>query len=201
MTTNIKAIFSEPLGIYQYHNDFTTNEKNIVEKNIFHKSFNNSISTDNQVLENTNLINIKNFINRCLFNYFSTVFNPKNNVEIYITESWLNKSLKGEFHHVHNHANSIVSGVFYFKTVENDLIKLHRNKQNVPFLFIEANKYNNFSCFAWVENVYEKQLVLFPSNLEHEVPPFKKGNERISLAFNTFVKGDINKSFTTSLKI
>ena len=34
-------------------------------------------------------------------------------------------------------------------------------------------------------------LVMFPSRLEHSVLNKKENNQRISLAFNTFIKGDI----------
>jgi len=34
-------------------------------------------------------------------------------------------------------------------------------------------------------------LMMFPSRLEHSVITKKESNNRISLAFNTFIKGDL----------
>ena len=36
-------------------------------------------------------------------------------------------------------------------------------------------------------------LVIFPSSLMHSVPPVKKDQVRVSLAFNTFIKGELGK--------
>ena len=37
-------------------------------------------------------------------------------------------------------------------------------------------------------------LLLFPSNLKHEVPPNESSDQRISLAFNTFAYGNIGEN-------
>ena len=35
------------------------------------------------------------------------------------------------------------------------------------------------------------ELILFPSNLQHSVPANQSDEDRISLSFNTWIKGDI----------
>tara|TARA_Y100001937_G_scaffold127249_1_gene198926 strand:+ start:3356 stop:4045 length:690 start_codon:yes stop_codon:yes gene_type:complete len=197
----IKILFADPIGIYKYENSFTQIEKDFINSATYNKNHSNLISNDNNVIDNLALINVKNFINNSLKDYFKNVFIPKNNVNIYITESWLNKTTEGKYHHIHNHANSIISGVFYFNTIKNDKITFYKDKPNAPYLRIEPQSFNNYNSSLHSINVVKKQLVLFSSNIEHEVPKFNDNDERISLAFNTFVKGDINNTFTTKLKL
>ena len=63
------------------------------------------------------------------------------------------------------------------------------------------NKFNLFNSNSLYLPVSSGQLVLFPSYLEHSVPVLKENVTRISLSFNTFIIGDINKSDAISLKI
>ncbi len=40
-------------------------------------------------------------------------YNNPNNITPYITQSWLNYTETNQYHHKHQHPNSLVSGVFY----------------------------------------------------------------------------------------
>jgi hypothetical protein len=46
----------------------------------------------------------------------------------YITQSWLNYTETNQYHHKHEHPNSLVSGVFYVNDMKN-LIKLNSLKK------------------------------------------------------------------------
>lgn len=112
------------------------------------------------VLEDPELSNIKAFCLDCIKKY-------TNDGDIYITDSWLTFSMPGEWHHCHNHPNSLLSGVFYVNTIRS----LH------TIVFPELGEET--------VNVARGDLLLFPSPLLHYVPE-NPGNElRISLAFNT----------------
>jgi len=37
------------------------------------------------------------------------------------------------------------------------------------------------------------ELILFPSNIQHSVPVNQSDEERISLSFNTWIKGNMGK--------
>jgi hypothetical protein len=54
---------------------------------------------------------------------FRTIICPKNNIELYITQSWLNYTEENQYHHRHEHPNSVVSGVLYFDSDKKDMIK------------------------------------------------------------------------------
>jgi uncharacterized protein (TIGR02466 family) len=142
---------------------------------------------------NTRLKKLKEFCEGHIKTYVKEVHNPVgNDVNFYITQSWLNITLPGEWHHQHWHSNSIISGVFYVATVENDEIIFYdsnaRLKDRVELHPEEPR--NIWNSKAWYIPVEKNVLVLFPSWMEHNVEPNKKqtGN-RISVSFNTFARG------------
>ena len=49
-------------------------------------------------------------------------------IHLKITQSWINFTKKGEYHHPHAHPNSLISGVFY---VEADKDKAESNKADI----------------------------------------------------------------------
>jgi hypothetical protein len=62
-----------------------------------------------------------------------------------------------------------------------------------PFLLnLKIKEFNPFNSIEWSVNVKDNTLLLFPSQLYHGVAPNFSNNNRISIAFNTFVKGQIS---------
>jgi uncharacterized protein (TIGR02466 family) len=94
------------------------------------------------------------------------------------------------FHHEHDHPNSIISGVFYFSADKtNDIISFKRSEyKQIQILYKEANDYNTVQTDIKVES---GDLVLFPSSVSHYVPNTESAKTRISLAFNSFVYGEL----------
>ena len=54
-----------------------------------------------------------------------------------------------------------------------------------------AINFNEDNSGSWYMPVVPGLLMMFPSRLEHSVITKKESNNRISLAFNTFIKGDL----------
>jgi hypothetical protein len=51
-----------------------------------------------------------------------------------------------------------------------------------------------YNCLEWDVPVQTGQLLFFPSSVRHGVPPREdRTTDRISLSFNTFVKGLVSK--------
>lgn len=156
----------------------------------------NTTSIDNNILENKEMKKLKQFIEKSLKEYFQNIYVPKNKVEPYITQSWCNYTKEGQFHHKHAHPNSFVSGVFYVQA-DRKKDKIYFYKDNYQQIKIPAKNYNLFNSESWWFETGTNDLVLFPSNLTHMVEKVV-GKERISLSFNTFLKGYIgeNKELT-----
>ena len=66
-----------------------------------HDNFGNLMTDNHNILDNNKFIDIKNFIQKSLNEYIQKVIQPKNDISIYITESWLNYNRTNEFHHLH----------------------------------------------------------------------------------------------------
>lgn len=105
-----------------------------------------------------------------------------------VKELWVNVLQTGGAQSLHNHANSLVSGVLY-------LTPSHPSAQTVfvkalggnGYVFANTHKGTSmgpFNADRWVSPAARPgDLLLFPSYLLHEVPT-NTGPERITLAFN-----------------
>ena len=56
---------------------------------------------------------------------------------------------------------------------------------------LPATKYNDYNSKSYKLPVSTGDIVLFPSSATHKVDTKKGKNERLSLAFNVFIKGDL----------
>ena len=196
MKATIHNIFPTPIYMTNINRPFTKQELEFVEdqKNHCSKNEGNINTKDNYILNRKELKNIKKFLDQCCKDYVDKIICPKNNLELYITQSWLNYTEENQYHHRHEHPNSIISGVFYFNS-NKDMIKFFSNikyQQIKPI--IDDKKYNLWNSTSWWFSVELGQLVMFPSSTTHQVDIKKGTNTRISLAFNTFYKGTIGSN-------
>ena len=159
----------------------------------------NSISIDKKILNNQNLKNIKSFIEHKINFFVQSIIKPKHNFNCYITESWLNFNKKGDSHQKHSHANSFLSGVFYVNVAGQDSITfLSPTKNLLTVEKFEENELN--SDYARIK-IKQGDLIIFYSHLDHKVDINQTNETRISLSFNTFIKGKISDEFTSALEI
>ena len=165
--------------------------KSIIEAGM-RKNAGNKHSTNSYIFE-TKLKKIKEFCEQQIKKYVEIIISPSQELEFYITESWINVTKPGEFHHLHYHPNSIISGVFYVNTVPEDHINLTDPNYKVKAIFNlgDQKEYNPWNSTQWWLPVEDNQLILFPSWLEHEVKHVEGNKNRISISFNTFVRGNL----------
>ena len=181
-------LFPVPVLIAHYPFDFSKefewikNLKMRNEENIKGVAYNDQ-SQDTFVLEKQELATIRQFIEVKLNEYVVNIMGAKN--KMVLTQSWVNKSKKGEFHQEHSHPNSIISGVWYPKINEKlppiEFIKSDKTGVNLSF-----DDYNMFTNERFMIPLKNGELILFPSNLSHCVSPNQCDEERISLSFNTW---------------
>lgn len=153
----------------------------------------NISSKEQYILRNTVLSPLHDLLEQKVKEYFQLVYNPAKDVNIYITQSWLNYSEVGQHHHRHCHPNSIVSGVLYIDaSAKSD--KIHFYRREYPQISIKPIEYTQWNSNSWWLPVKTGDLLLFPSSLDHMVEPIEEDEARttrISIAFNTFVNGII----------
>ena len=160
----------------------------------------NTTSINTNILENKEMKKLKQFIDKSLKEYVKSIYQPEHNVEPYITQSWCNYTKEGQFHHKHAHPNSFISGVFYVQA-DKSKDKIHFFKEGYQQINIPTKKYDKFNSTSWWFETETNDLIMFPSNLIHAVEKVV-GKERISLSFNTFLKGNLGDDISlTSLHL
>ncbi len=197
--STFELLFPTPVMFGNLNREFTKAELNFVTKNSKKTYINtgNTTSLNNYILDSKEFLGLKKIIQKYVEEYVAKVYKPKFNVKPYITQSWLNWTKPGEYHHVHEHPNSFISGVLYIHAnPQEDKIKFHKN--GYQQISLEADSYDILNSKSWWFSVGTGNIVMFPSSLTHNVDQVTSGETRISLAFNTFLKGTIgnNKSLT-----
>jgi uncharacterized protein (TIGR02466 family) len=197
--STINSIFPTPIYISKLDRELTPLELKFVDKNKkdFFKNEGNITSNNTYILNEKTFLNLKKELYLRVQDYFNKVISPSNNITPYITQSWLNYTETNQYHHKHEHPNSLVSGVFYINChEEHDKIKFFKSEYKT--IKPEIKTWNTWNSESWWFPVKTGDLIMFPSSLTHMVENKKGTNTRISLAFNVFIKGTIgnNKNLT-----
>ena len=111
-----------------------------------------------------------------------------------VSNLWMNVNTRGNYNHVHTHAGSVLSGVFYAKVptcCSGDLKFLRDFKdQNLKEGWGCDPNFDRWEHLNETEHYHspkENQLIVFPSWLPHSVDRSSSEDERISLSFNLHV--------------
>ena len=195
MERDLIPLFSKPV----YTGKIDVGNINLDNVNWIPNNF-NWTSDDMNILDKEEFSFLKEKLMFFVMDYFYGFMRVELKTKIDFTESWLNKTEKGQMHHRHWHPNSILSGVLYLST-EGDTGKIRFvNSQYNSFEFdtVEPSIYN---ASTWALTPEIGKVALFPSSLEHMVDTYEGNTPRISLAFNTFVKGPISTKPLTKLDL
>ena len=161
----------------------------VYSSGVFEQSLGNEISTSQWVLEAPELAQLKKDLMDHINIYFNEIMQV--DAELYMTNSWINVTAYEKQHSLHNHNNSILSGVFYINASDSQP-SISFNRMTPPFfLHMSAKQYTMFNSMEWNVPVEDGGIIIFPSNCFHFVKPNLTNNQRISIAFNTFIRGNI----------
>jgi uncharacterized protein (TIGR02466 family) len=133
------------------------------------------LSKDTYVLNNPEVKTLRNWIVDCVNEYAIEVC-KYHITEMGLTQSWVSAKSMDQMHQRHDHANSLVSGVFYWQDNCSPLV-LSQDSRDL----IRVNK--DFDAVAVPPS--KQGLILFPSYMQHHVDPIDSDNVRYSLAFNS----------------
>jgi uncharacterized protein (TIGR02466 family) len=107
---------------------------------------------------------------------------PSNSkLQYLISENWINVAPPGAYQEIHNHSNSLYSGVLYIDVGDNsgDLVLYNQNR--LTSILMPPNKLNPSKFRIKPKN---KKLIMFPSWLDHLVTENKSPQDRISISWN-----------------
>jgi uncharacterized protein (TIGR02466 family) len=196
--TNTLLLFGTPVFLYNEYSDSNyIHDTSEEQKELVLNRDQNYSSKNTNVLELEAYKDIKQRILNGLHTYVKDVLCIKDQHEFYITQSWLNVNPPNTSHHRHNHSNSIISGVYYVDTTDESTITFLSGATpsitNNTTLAIDVDHYNLANSTSWKVPVRNNDIIFFPSTTLHEVDANTSNRNRISLAFNCFVKGTFGK--------
>ena len=197
--STINGIFPTPIYMSKLDRELSKKELTFIDKSKLdhYKNEGNITSNDNYILNQKVFSSLKEDLYLRVQDYFNKVLSTTDAVTPFITQSWLNYTETNQYHHKHEHPNSLVSGVFYVNCHEEfDKIKFFKNGYKT--IQPETKDWNLYNSETWWFTVKTGDIILFPSSLTHMVETKEGDNTRISLAFNVFIKGTIgnNKNLT-----
>ena len=189
---NVHGLFPTPVLFAKFHRDWTKEEKEFFEETAKSTTQNtgNKTSADRYVLDHPAMKEIREYYQFYLNYYMEKIYAPKYSVETYITQSLMNYTDTGQFHHKHAHPNSWLSGCIYTNTDrEKDRITFYKEGYNR--IVLPTENFNPYNSESWWFSVGTGDIVIFPSYLTHMVEQTTSTDTRTSIAINTFLKGYI----------
>jgi uncharacterized protein (TIGR02466 family) len=162
-------------------------------------------STDKNILDRAEWKGVHEIVMGEIDAYARRVLVVNKRIGFYVTNSWINIYRRGDQAGPHMHHNSLISGVLYLKAAgDSGDIVFHRDVQSlVPFppaLDLDMDSFNIYNCKSWGHKPKTNDICLFPSIVSHSVDPNYSTEERWSLAFNVFVRGEVGVDHKLSLR-
>jgi len=199
-----ELLFPVPVMFNEIGRDFTKKELAYIESQStsIMRNDGNVTSNNTYILNEPEMADLNKFVTDQLNEYLKTVYKPKYPAEAFVTQSWLNWTKKGEYHHKHTHPNSFISGVLYIATDSTkDTITFYNS--GYKQLQLASKTFDILNSTSWWFPVKTGGIVMFPSSLTHNVENVVADNVRVSLAFNSFIKGVFgeNKEMTEFINI
>lgn len=190
--SQIELLFPTPIMVDSLGRTITADELKFIQDNIVETISTGSTgqySRNDHILDSPELNNIKNIVVAQVQSYIDTVHKPMYKLTPYLTQSWILVSDQNDNHQPHIHPNSFLSGVVYISTNIDDSITFFSDSPRL--LAIETEVYDKLNSSQWWLPVQENSIIIFPSQLTHTVSPVTGPKPRISIPFNTFVRGKL----------
>jgi len=151
-------------------------------------------SKDTYILEHPKVKPLREFIYQSILHFGKEVVMYDYD-EYSFSQSWISHKIPGQYHAMHTHPNSLISGVFYYGEVDDQMPAISFHKPiagvNASYLSPKYQKDRRKSEYAWDQfsvNYTPGLLLLFPSYVFHSVPMNQSNKVRKSLAFNVLPK-------------
>ena len=187
-----------PISVYENNIHIDDDTKKFIISQEYERMFsgNGDFTVNKYLLDTPECVNLKKQIMQECENFTRKYLKAKDNVSFYMQNSWAVKHNKGDFGQIHEHANSLLSGVLYLETDnESGDISFHKPggytnlfHPSTMILFDEYETHNSDNYRIVPKN---GNILLFPSHLNHSIRENKSDIVRYSLAFNFHIEGEL----------
>ncbi len=157
----IISLFPTAVGMFHLGRDLTESEKGALLDLEMKPNMGNTTSADRFILRKEELKDLRAFIQTSIDTYFQEVVAPVKDVNLYITQSWVNYSKPGQWHHAHEHPNSFLSGVFYVQT-DNAKDRIYFEKNHYEQIQFPTEKFNLYNSKTWWLEATQGKISYFP---------------------------------------
>jgi len=154
-------------------------------------NLNNSlISKEMNVLSLKEFKELRNQIGNNILYFLCEECGLPKDIQVEITSSWVNIHKKGDWAQSHKHMNSILSGVIYLSTPEKCGNIVFDNPCELfgRTIIFDYQSHNQLNRGEYEIEPKKNKLYLFPSHLVHSVLRNESDDDRISLAFNCYIR-------------
>ena len=191
-TYRVEPLFAEPLFRADIGHALTDEQVTFIKNLKMTDNQTNLISQNLYIFDEPELAQLKQAVHELLNVYARDVLGISQ--ELYVTQSWSLISHPGKGMHGHSHSNSVISGSLYFCDLPEPnagmIFDRHRTYQQLQ-LNPSADKRSIFNTHANLIYPKKNEVWLFSSSLQHLVEPNRSNHPRYSIAFNTFVRGEL----------
>lgn len=200
---NIVPIFPTPICV----TNLNINSDSIIELlgkykyEKFDTQVSGSYTLNKKILNIPELSSLKTELQNVCDIFLYDWLNFSRDISFVFTTSWVVKLKPGDSTEKHYHSHSMFSGSLYLDVDGTSPIKFHRpnklNEMGDPPLIqvpLVPNSNNEFNSPTWEYMPSKNDLILFPSNVVHEVLVNNSDKTRYSLAFNLFPSGKVGFS-------
>ena len=189
---DLQPLFAEPIYRADVSSAISPDQIEYIKNLKMVRNQSNLISDNLYIFEEPELASIKQVVQEALDFYANTVLGITQ--QLYVTQSWslVNNPTVGM--HGHSHSNSLVSGSLYFNDLPegsgNMIFERHRTYQQLQ-LTPERERRTIYNTQANVIEPKQGEIILFSSSLQHYVEGNNSSQDRYSIAFNSFIRGDL----------
>tara|TARA_R100001132_G_C3261981_1_gene85854 strand:+ start:36 stop:662 length:627 start_codon:yes stop_codon:yes gene_type:complete len=149
------------------------------------------VSVSNKILENKKLKKEKKIFTSAIKMYLRILSYSK---KYKILNSWTTKTLPNCMSQMHVHRNSWLSGVYYPEAHPSQSLTFSRNLPNTSFFGLDYDDPSNlYSCDEWNVQPQKDILLIFPSEIYHQINTNTSHKDRYSLSFNISPVGHFKK--------
>jgi uncharacterized protein (TIGR02466 family) len=188
----MQPLFAEPLFRASIGHAISEEQINYIKNLKMLQNQSNYISDNLYIFEEPELKSIKDAVQEALDIYADKVMGITQ--KLYVTQSWALINHPNIGMHGHSHSNSIVSGSLYYTELptppSNMVFDRHRGYRQLELNPVRE-KQNLFNTPINVVQPKTNDVVLFSSGLQHFVETNTSNVPRFSVAFNTFIKGEL----------
>ena len=155
---------------------------------------NGYISRDRDIFSHPELRSLKHEVSDAVRYFAYGQLKVCDYVYIDVCRAWGIKHMPNDWAQNHCHMNSIFSGIYYLDVTEHsgDLViekGQHSTNCFMTTLTPDVNYFNQYTQQSWRLKPETGMLVVFPSQIIHNVEKNLTQNERYSIAFDVFVRG------------